>query len=454
LRLRTFIISLGCAAPLIGSYYIIPRYTLPFDFYDNYFIFILIHLYHLFTPKKSNKILPTWLLKGFSILLLASLIALVNNPGAMSFPFFKQFLGGIFSASSYFIIFKLANFNVYYLFKRYLQFAFLAALLAIIEEFFHMSGIHFKPAFSAPLGLFRVGGLSGEPYNLSLALFPALFFYLMNSFYGLKQIHESNKKAIVTTGVIATAFFLTFSSTGYIGLFLAFLAVAIHRDYFNLSKPRVLLAPLFFAFVYFVFSQLLATNENFDQKVDEGLWFLKTDVESSKQLDGLNSSSFALLSNYQIAMEGFKENPVSGIGLGSYETLFQEKFNLLFGSYFELKYGRQNFNDANSMFLRLVGETGIIGTSLFLFFIVHFFIKRRAMGNLKNFYLIGINHGVFILFVIRLIRCGNYLSDGMFFFVLLFYYTNQFFFTRTKQTPKNGNYSSNLSRSHSVQGQS
>lgn len=430
MRLRTFIISLGCAAPLIGSYYIIPRYTLPFDFYDNYFIFIIIHLYHLFSPKKTFRVLPTWLLKGFSILLLSSLLALINNDNALGFPFIKQFFGGIFSASTYFIVLKLANFNIFYLFKKYLHFAFFAAMLAIVEELFHLGGIHLKTAFSAPFGLYRVGGLSGEPYNLSLALFPALFFYLMNVFYGFKQVHESNKSTMIKTTIITIAFFLTFSSTGYIGLFLAFFVIAIHKDYLNLSKPRILLAPVFFAMVYFVFSQLLSTNENFGQKVDEGVWFLKTDIESGKQLDGLNSSTFALLSNYQITMEGFKEHPFAGVGLGSYETLFQKNFDRIFGQQFDLKYGKQNYNDANSMFLRLVAETGIIGSSLFLFFTFRFLIKRRSSDKVKSFYLLAINHGIFILFVMRLIRCGNYLSDGMFFFIILFYYTNKYVFSQ------------------------
>lgn len=430
MRLRSIIISLGCAAPLIGSYYIIPRYTLPFDFYDHYFIFLLIHIYHLFTPKSSAKILPDWFLKGLSVFLLSSTIALVNNPGALGFPFLKQFLGAIFSASSYFIIFKLANFNVFLLFKKYLQFAFLAALLAIVEELLHISGIHVKAAFPAPLGLFRVGGLSGEPYNLSLALFPALYFHLFNGFSGLRQIHENNKTAIFRTIIIGTAFFLTFSSTGYIGLFLAFIAIGIQRDYFNLSKPRILLAPLFFVLVYFVFAQLLSTNQSFDKKVEDGLWFLKSDVESSRQMDRLNSSSFALLSNYQITMEGFREQPFSGIGLGSYETLFEKKFDQVFGSYFERRYGKQNFNDANSMFLRLVAETGIIGTSIFIFFIFRFLIKSKDTFDPRKFYLLAINHGIFILFIIRLIRCGNYLSDGMFFFILLFYYSHHHYMKR------------------------
>lgn len=433
LQLQKIIISLGCAAPLIGSYYIVPRNTLPFDFYDNYFIFILIHLFHLSTPQKSYNILPNWLLKGFSLFLLITLLSLINNPSALGFPFIKQFFGGIFSASAYFIVFKLADFKVLYLFNRYVYFAFFASILAIAEEAFHLGGIHLKTAFPSTFGLYRVGGLSGEPYNLSLALFPAVFFYLLNSFSTTKQIHESRRTSTIKFGAIALAFLLTFSSTGYIGLFLALIVVAFHKGYLNPTKPKFFIAPLFFSLVYFVFSQLLASDRYFESKVDDGLWFLQTEIDDVRQLDRLNSSSFALFSNYQITVEGFKDNPLFGVGLGNYEILFHEKFDEHFGQYFKIRYGKSNFNDANSMFLRLVAETGIIGIAIFLFFLFKHLIKRKIRLSTNEFYLLAINHGIFILILIRLIRCGNYLSDGMFFFILLFFYSDFLFHSRKNQ---------------------
>jgi hypothetical protein len=184
---------------------------------------------------------------------------------------------------------------------------------------------------------------------------------------------------------------------------------------------------VFFGLVYMLFAYLSANNENFNTKLQEGAWFLSGEMTSPEEMDNLNSSSFALLSNFQITVEGVKDHPISGVGLGSYEMLFHEKFDQLFGTRFETKYGRSNFNDANSMFLRLLAETGIIGCSLFLYFIVAFLIKKKISPDLRSFYLISINHGMFILFIIRLIRCGNYLSDGMFFFIFLFYYSYKMF---------------------------
>jgi len=422
---QNFLISLGCAAPLIGTYYIIPRSTFTFDFYDHYFIFIILHLYNIFLSDKTQSILPSWLIKGFSVFVLTTLVAATSNQDAFNFAFFKQLFGAVFSASSYFIIFKLANFNLINIFSRYLNFAFFASLFAIIEEFLHLAGVHIKPVFFGPIGIYRVGGLSGEPYNLSLALFPALFYCLSTFFNSnIRLNHERKELTFIKSIPIYVAFFLTFSSTGYIGLFLTFLAIAIQKGYFNIKKPKIIFASAFFVCVYFVFAYLTTSNQNFNQKIQDGLWFLQGEEKESSELDKVNSSSFALLSNYYITAEGFKDNPFTGIGLGNYEMLYNDKFRTLFGFRFQTMYGRQNYNDANSMFLRLLAETGLIGILVVFYFIFSRLIKKGSDDDPLKYYLIVINQAILILFLIRLLRCGNYFSDGMFFFVLLFYYSS------------------------------
>jgi hypothetical protein len=322
---------------------------------------------------------------------------------------------------------KTARFNLGYLFSRYIIFAFGASLFAIFEEILHLSGTHIKAVFYGSFGLYRVGGLSGEPYNLSLALFPATFYYLLTKISGTRPFNETKTMSWIKCSTIFLAFFLTFSSTGFVGLFISFIIIAIHKGYFNLKSPRFLFAPVFFAVVYFLFSYLTTSDQSLNRKVKEGAWFLQGEGKESTDLRGLNSSSFALLSNYFIATTGFKENPIAGIGLGNYETLYNSKFESLFGLRFLLMYGRSNYNDANSMFLRLLAETGLIGVSLFLGFLVVFLIKRALKSNREQIYLIAVNHGIFVLFLIRLLRCGNYLSDGMFFFILLYYYSFKYF---------------------------
>lgn len=419
---KNIVINLGCAAPFIGTYFIIPRFTLPFDFYDHYFIFFIIHIYHL-ANYKNLKILPNWFIGGLSLLFLGSLFASFYSD-SINFNLLKQLLGIIFSASSYYIIFKLANFNIRYLFDRYFYFAVLAGLFAIVEEVLHLAGVHILSSFEGSFGLFRVGGLSGEPYNLAMVLIPAIFFNLLS--YLSKHNNTKTKYifSISQSVIILIAFFLTLSSTGYIGLFLSILLIAIHTGFFSFKSSRILLFPVLITGAYFLFSFLSTSDKNFERKVDEGLWFFQTEENISiKDYTRFNSSSFALISNYQIAFAGFKENPIFGIGLGNYEKLYHQKFDKLFGSDFEQRYGQSNFNDANSMFLRLLAETGLWGLSIFLLFLAYFFTKEFSISSNIDFYLLGINHAISIFFIVRLLRCGNYISDGAFFFLFLFYYS-------------------------------
>lgn len=419
---KQFLINLGCAAPFIGTYYIIPRNTLPFDFYDHYFIFFIIHIYHL-RNYKSLQILPSWFMKGLGLLFLGSLMASFYFD-SINFNLLKQVLGIIFSASSYYIVFKMANLNLRYLFDRYRFFAFLAASFAVIEEVFHFVGIHIRPSFPGSFGLYRVGGLSGEPYNLAMVLLPAIFFTLLTYLSRFKEINSNWFSSLGKNAIILTAFFLTFSSTGYTGLFISFILIAIHTGFLSFKSTRILFFPVFMTLVYFLFNFLSTSDKNFERKLDEGLWFFQTEENISiKDYTRFNSSSFALISNYQITSEGFAENPIFGVGLGNYELLYHQKFDKIFGSDFELRYGKSNFNDANSMFLRLIAETGIWGTALFLIFLSYFMIKRFSFENINDYYLIAINHAVLVLFIIRLLRCGNYISDGAFFFLLFYYYT-------------------------------
>lgn len=427
LNTKNLIITLGCAAPFIGTFLIVPRYTFTFDFYDHYFIFFLIHLYHI-VNYNNLQILPKWFLGGFMTIVAGSIFASFYAD-TLNFNLFKQVGGILFSASSYYIVYKLANFNIKYIFKKYSRIAFWISCYGIIEEFMHLAGIHLISDYPGSFGLYRITGFSGEPYNLALALYPATLFRLSGLISSYRSLNYLNTRNIVETVIVFTAFFLTFSTTGYTGLFLGFLVISLQTGLLDVSKPKFFLVVPFFILVYLLFNFIFTTNDSFKRKIDEGLWFLQEEQSVSiKDYNKFNSSSFVLISNYRIATEGFTENPNFGVGLGNYQNLYQEKFNKLFGLDFETRYGKSNYNDANSMFLRLIAETGIWGTAIFFIFIFYFLIKRMKTNTINEFYLIVINHGIFVLFLIRLLRCGNYISDGFFFFLLMFYFSHRIYF--------------------------
>jgi hypothetical protein len=77
--------------------------------------------------------------------------------------------------------------------------------------------------------------------------------------------------------------------------------------------------------------------------------------------------------------------------------------------------------DANSLFIRLMSETGILGLSLFFLFMFRFLLLKKGYEypELRDYLLI--NQGIFILFIVRLIRTGNYFGNGFFLFFFIYY---------------------------------
>ena len=98
----------------------------------------------------------------------------------------------------------------------------------------------------------------------------------------------------------------------------------------------------------------------------------KTETKSGKVkrirnfLKRVHGSSFVFYNNYNAAKQNFKENPLFGTGLGSHEFAY-EKYNLSekIGGIYQF-----NTTDANSMFLRVVSEAGLIGILFLILFVL------------------------------------------------------------------------------------
>ena len=79
-----------------------------------------------------------------------------------------------------------------------------------------------------------------------------------------------------------------------------------------------------------------------------------------------------------------------------------------------------NVDDANSLFLRLLSETGLFGIIVFFYFLFKsHLLKKRD----KSKYLWIISNAILALFLIKLIRSGHYFVNGFFFFFWLYYFS-------------------------------
>ena len=131
----------------------------------------------------------------------------------------------------------------------------------------------------------------------------------------------------------------------------------------------------------------------------------------------MNSSSFVLYNNYHIAFENFKDNPIAGTGLGSHAVAF-EKYSLTKqAGILNIEF---NKSDANSMFLRLLSETGLIGILFILIFIFKFYVIRSKIHPESNHWIVG--SAVLVIIILYLLRQGNYFINGFPIFMWIYYY--------------------------------
>jgi hypothetical protein len=67
-----------------------------------------------------------------------------------------------------------------------------------------------------------------------------------------------------------------------------------------------------------------------------------------------------------------------------------------------------------------MSEAGLIGLIILGLAVFRFFIFTKGINNPDLAIYTLINQGVFIMFVVRILRTGNYIGQGFFFFFFLY----------------------------------
>jgi len=377
----------------------------PFEFYIGYLIYLVLlpgfifrfgfnrALFYIFLVLLINGVFNIW----------------AGNDTAAQF--FKIFIGLFLSYSFYYYVFHEVKFEIESLFKWYLKAAYFAALLGLFQFVSYQIG--FRPGYTffgifnkwgiADGGLFgiRINSVFSEPTHLACVLAPAFFV----SFYNLfnKQGYYLSKWQGIA---IIAVYILSFSGLGQAGIFLTFLFLAIS---YGLVRYIVILVPI----TIVTFNILYNNVTDFKLRLDG----LVSMFSGEKFILGTtHGSSFILYNNYTVALKNFVANPLFGGGLGSHQVAF-EKYSLANG----MKTFGFNFNgqDANSMFLRLMSETGLFGLLIFLIILVKCYVKRDK-EYLTYHWLIS--NAILIMILLNLFRQGHYFLNGFPFFVLLYYY--------------------------------
>lgn len=380
----------------------------PFEFYVGYLIYIVLLPGFIFRFGFNRNMFFIFL-----ILFVTGIVHVLlgNNTSGQ---FFKVYVGLFLSYFFYYYVVLELDYDLEQLFKWYLKGCYIAALIGVFQFVSFIVG--FKPGYNfhwilnkwglitgGNFGI-RINSIFAEPTHLGAVLSAAFFVSLYNLIrkdtYGLSRL-----QSLVIVGV----YILSFSGLGQVGIFLTFIFLAIS---FGLVRYIIILIPIVILSFNFLYNNVGEFRERLDSTF--GLFV----NEEAFELGKTHGSSFILYNNYRVALENFKTNFLFGTGVGSHPTAF-DRYSIAK----EIKQWGFNLNsaDANSMFLRLMSETGLFGLSIFIIIIIKCYVKRDV-NNLSYHWLIS--NSILIMILLNLFRQGHYFLNGFPLFMIIYYFNS------------------------------
>jgi hypothetical protein len=224
------------------------------------------------------------------------------------------------------------------------------------------------------------------------------------------------------------AYVCTFSSLAYLGIFITIVLLAINYGLVRYLFIAIPVTIMLFSIAYSNVTEFKArvdgmralfVDDILNKDVPENEVYAVKVQRIRRILSKVHGSSFVLYNNYYIATENFKNNPLFGSGLGSHEFAF-EKYNLnyLLGDIYKF-----NTADANSMFLRVLSELGLMGVIFVFLFVSKFYVSKNLIYEEDETYWV-ISNALLVLIIIQLIRQGNYTFTGFFFYAWMYYFNS------------------------------
>ncbi|MBI1266997.1 MAG: hypothetical protein GC193_06140 [Cryomorphaceae bacterium] len=382
----------------------------PFEGYVTYLFMVIFFPFYI--SKFGIPALPVVI---FTPLLISGLIYIqtLDNTDVL---FLKIFLGFFSSVLFYRYVLQAFEYDVSKLFGYYMKGAVVVSAIGLIQIASYQVG--FSPGYDfswilnkwglSPGGLgIRLNSIVSEPAQFAAVVGPAFFVSAYNLVF--RKNHFIKRSSTI---IIIIAYSLTFSTLGILGISLTVIILVIN---YGFLRYVLIVGPI----LYFGLNYAYDNIDEFRVRFDGVVTTFSDEGEESKNYTDVHGSSFVLYNNYVIASENFKRNPLFGTGLGSHPIAF-ERFSLTRNA----RVLQVDFNkaDANSMFLRLMSETGLYGLIVMLGIVIRNFVMRRNAVNEENWLISG---ATVLIILIYLMRQGHYFLNGLPFFIWLYYYTRK-----------------------------
>lgn len=399
---QTIIDLLIFSTVFISSYIFFKQ---PFEGYITYLVLAL------FLPVFISKYgIPKLPLLIFTPLAISGFIYVQTGDNEIGL-LLKIFIGFFSSVIFYYYVVQLYDFDIKRIFKLYLKGSLIVSIIGIIQIISFQVGFKFGYDYSwilnkwgyAPGGIgIRMNSIFSEPSYFAAVIAPAFFASIQKMLASPFRFRTQWREI-----VIIIAYLLTFSSLGILGIFLSILFLLLNFGFF---KYALVFVPVFFFGFKYAYEEIPEFQERYDGTIEV---FSKQNIRDYD----VHGSSFVLYNNYHIAFENFKRHPLFGTGLGSHPVAF-EKYSLtnLGSDVVQITFNKA---DANSMFLRIMSETGLYG----LIFIVVFFVKcwvfKQRSVDQEHWI---ISNALALIIILYLARQGHYFLNGFPLFLWMYYF--------------------------------
>jgi hypothetical protein len=376
------------------------------DAYWYYPVYILFLIFGVFAYHKMN-----W--KIFSVIILVILFSLFTYKIELTLVI-KQLVNVIFSAAVFYYFLCHESFDLTAIFSKYVKVAKVILIIGFVQVlvfllgagetfvniFFFLKSYHVHD---------RLQSLTQEPSFIAITFAPIIFFSLYNILHRTELFLSRRWSYWFIVGYL-----LTQSSIAYTGLICCGILI-----YFKDFSPKKLQYFLFAAGgIVLIALGFYNFNESVKIRIDDTLYALNKNITEPNVYRSVNYSTYALLTNYYVTSESLKEHPITGHGLGTHEAVYDRHIPDHMKNYYVI-----NRQDASSMVLRLLSETGLVGLLTFCLFTIAFKLKSRRDFNENELMLWLINSGIFIIILLALFRNGNYTVHGKILFFLMYYYS-------------------------------
>jgi len=259
---------------------------------------------------------------------------------------------------------------------------------------------------------YRFQSITQEPSFIAFVFAPIIFVSLYGLLTGRFSLIGRAWSILFIMGYLLTVSFIA-----YIGVALMLTLITMR----SLTPLRILIA--FFSVVaIFALGVLAYYNiEAIRMRVDDTIMGASQNIISQSAYLNVNLSSYAFLTNAYVVKQTLADHFFVGTGLGTHQLNYDHYMPPALRDYITL-----NREEANSMGLRLLSETGVIGLSVFILFVFSYKAKFRDSFTEQQVHWWMINCGTFVMIILFLMRNGHYTIHGRILFLLLYYYTYLF----------------------------